>query len=67
MERLEAQMRELTGRVEDAVNGVEQLRRRLEQINTDIDLRFSQGQGQGRCRARGRSGTRHRTRMPPPE
>src|ERR1700757_4028253 len=47
MERLEAQMRELTGRVEDAVNGVEQLRHRLEQINSDIDLRFSQGQGQG--------------------
>ena len=47
MDRLEAQMRELTGRVEDAVNGVEQLRRRLEQINSDIDLRFSQGQGQG--------------------
>jgi tol-pal system protein YbgF len=47
MDRLEAQMRELTGRVEDAVNGVEQLRRRLEQINSDIDLRFSQGPGQG--------------------
>lgn len=45
MDRLEAQMRELTGRVEDTVNGVEQLRRRLEQINSDIDLRFSQGQG----------------------
>jgi tol-pal system protein YbgF len=47
MDRLEAQMRELTGRVEDTVNGVEQLRRRLEQINGDIDLRFSQGPGQG--------------------
>src|SRR5437764_8675875 len=47
MDRLEAQMRELTGRVEDAVNGVEQLRRRLEQINSDFDLRFGQGQGQG--------------------
>src|SRR5438309_10141221 len=35
MDRLEAQMRELTGRVEDTVNGVEQLRRRLEQINGD--------------------------------
>ncbi len=46
MDRLEAQMRELTGRLEDAVNGVEQLRRRLEQINSDLDLRFSQGQGQ---------------------
>jgi tol-pal system protein YbgF len=47
MDRLEAQMRELTGRVEDAVNGVEQLQRRLEQINSDIDLRFSRGPGQG--------------------
>src|SRR6516225_10443662 len=45
MDRIETQMRELTGRVEDAVNGVEQLRRRLEQINSDIDVRFGQGQG----------------------
>jgi len=37
-------MRELTGRVEDMVNGVEQLRRRLEQINSDIDVRIGQGQ-----------------------
>jgi hypothetical protein len=36
MDRLEEQMRELTGRIEDAVNGVEQLRRRLEQINSDM-------------------------------
>ena len=43
MDRLEAQMRELTGRIEDTVNGVEQLRRRLEQINSDIEVRFSQG------------------------
>jgi tol-pal system protein YbgF len=48
MDRLEAQMRELTGRVEDAVNGVEQLRRRLEQINSDLDVRFGQSQGQAR-------------------
>jgi tol-pal system protein YbgF len=45
MDRLEAEMRDLTGRVEDATNGVEQLRRRLEQINSDIDVRFGQGQG----------------------
>ena len=45
MDRLETEMRQLTGRVEDAVNGVEQLRRRLEQINSDIDVRFGQGQG----------------------
>jgi tol-pal system protein YbgF len=46
MDRLETGMRELTGRVEDAINGVEQLRRRLEQINSDIDVRFGQSQGQ---------------------
>ena len=46
MDRLETEMRELTGRVEDAINGVDQLRRRLEQMNSDIDLRFGQGQGQ---------------------
>src|SRR6516162_3539153 len=44
MDRIETQMRDLTGRVEDAINGVEQLRRRLEQINSDIDVRFGQGQ-----------------------
>jgi tol-pal system protein YbgF len=53
MDRLETQMRELTGRVEDAANGVEQLRRRLEQINSDIDLRFSQGQGQSQVPGQG--------------
>jgi tol-pal system protein YbgF len=46
MDRLEAEMRDLTGRVENAANGLEQLRRRLEQINSDIDVRFGQGQGQ---------------------
>ena len=46
MDRLEAEMRDLTGRVEDATNAVEQLRRRLEQINSDIEVRFGQGQGQ---------------------
>jgi tol-pal system protein YbgF len=45
MDRLETEMRELTGRVEDAINGVDQLRRRLEQINSDIDVRLGQGQG----------------------
>ena len=43
MDRLETQMRELTGRIEDALNGVEQLRSRVEQINGDIDVRLSQG------------------------
>ena len=45
MDRLEAQMRDLTGRVEEAVNSVEQLRTRLEQINSDVDLRLGQEQG----------------------
>jgi len=45
MDRLESEMRDLTGRVENAANGVEQLRRRLEQINSDIEVRFGQGQG----------------------
>jgi len=45
MDPVETGMRELTGRVEDAINGVDRLQRRLEQINGDIDVRFSQGQG----------------------
>jgi tol-pal system protein YbgF len=45
MDRLEAELRELTGRVEEAMNSVEQLRGRLEQINSDIDVRLSQEQG----------------------
>jgi tol-pal system protein YbgF len=48
MDRLETQMRELTGRVEAEVNAVEQLQHRLEQINSDLDVRFSQVQGQPR-------------------
>jgi tol-pal system protein YbgF len=46
MDRIETQMRELTGRVEDTMNGVEQLRRRLEQINGDLDVRLGQGRAQ---------------------
>ncbi|MGH7045515.1 MAG: tol-pal system protein YbgF [Stellaceae bacterium] len=46
MDRLEQQMRDLTGRVEDETNAVQQLRQRIEQINSDIDVRLSQGQGQ---------------------
>src|SRR5262249_35619666 len=41
MDRLEAQMRELTGRVEDAANRGEPLGRRLDQINSDNHLPFS--------------------------
>ena len=46
MDRLEQQMRDLTGRVEDETNQVQQLRQRLEQINSDIEVRLGQGQGQ---------------------
>jgi uncharacterized coiled-coil protein SlyX len=46
MDRLEQQMRDLTGRVEDETNQVQQLHQRLEQINSDIDVRLGQAQGQ---------------------
>jgi tol-pal system protein YbgF len=42
MDRLEEQMRELTGRVEEFTNQVEQLHQRLEQINGDVDMRLGQ-------------------------
>ncbi len=42
MDRLEQQMRELTGRVEEFVNQIEQLRQRVEQINGDVETRFGQ-------------------------
>jgi tol-pal system protein YbgF len=45
MERLEEQMRGLTGRVEQVANGLEQLRQRVEQINSDFDVRVSQMSG----------------------
>jgi tol-pal system protein YbgF len=46
MDRVEQQMRDLTGRVEDETNQVQQLRQRLEQVNSDIDVRLGQGRGQ---------------------
>jgi tol-pal system protein YbgF len=46
MDRLEEQMRDLTGRVESETNAVEQLRQRLDQTNSDIDVRLGQGPGQ---------------------
>jgi tol-pal system protein YbgF len=45
MSRLEAQMRDLTGRVEQVANGLEQLRQRVEQINSDFDVRLGQMTG----------------------
>jgi len=46
MDRLEQQMRDLTGRVEDETNQVQQLRQRLEQINSDIEVRLDQDRRQ---------------------
>lgn len=43
MDRLEAQMRDLTGRVEEFMNQVEQVRHRLEQLSSDVETRFTQG------------------------
>lgn len=43
MDRLEAQMRDLTGRVEEFINQIAQIRQRVEQINGDVEMRFSQG------------------------
>ena len=42
MDRLEAEMRELTGRFEEYANRIEQLRQRLDQVNSSADLRLSQ-------------------------
>ena len=43
MERLEQQMRDLTGRFEEVTNQLDQLRQRVEQINSDIGVRLGQG------------------------
>ncbi|MBV9826759.1 MAG: tol-pal system protein YbgF [Alphaproteobacteria bacterium] len=45
MEHLEDQMRNLTGRVEEFSNQVGQLRQRLEQVNSDIDMRLHDSGG----------------------
>lgn len=42
MDRLEAQMRDLTGRVEEFMNQIEQVRQRVEQLAGDVDARFNQ-------------------------
>jgi tol-pal system protein YbgF len=42
MDRLEAQMRDLTGRVEEFVNQIEQVRQRVEQVTSDVETRFGQ-------------------------
>ena len=42
MDRLESQMRDLTGHLEEVMNQIAQIRQRVEQINSDVDMRFSQ-------------------------
>src|SRR5712675_2824553 len=42
MDRMETQMRDLTGRVEEFMNQVERLRQRVDQVNGDIEARVSQ-------------------------
>ena len=42
MDRIETQMRDLTGRVEEFMNQVERLRQRVDQVNGDIEARVSQ-------------------------
>ena len=61
MSRLEQQMRELTGRVEYEANQVQQLRQRLEQINSDIDIRLG-----GPSRGPGEAGIQPPPPMPLP-
>ena len=45
MDRIEQQMRDLTGRVEDETNQLQQLRQRLEQVNADFEVRAGQTEG----------------------
>jgi tol-pal system protein YbgF len=47
MEQVEAQMRDLTGKVEQIANGLDQLKQRVEQINSDFGVRFDQLSGGG--------------------
>jgi len=56
MERLEAQMRDLTGRVEEIANGLDQLKQRVEQINSDYDVRFNELAGTAGAAAGGAAG-----------
>jgi tol-pal system protein YbgF len=45
MDRLEEQMRNLTGRVEELSNEIAQVRQRIEQVNSDAGMRVGQGTG----------------------
>ena len=59
MDRIESQMRDLTGRVEEFMNQVERLRQRVEQGGGDADARLSQA-------SPGASGLVAATPSPPP-
>jgi tol-pal system protein YbgF len=54
MDRLEAQMRDLTGRIEEFDNQIEQIRQRVEQVNSDTEMRLGQAPANP---APGRSGS----------
>lgn len=43
MDRIESQMRDLTGRVEEYLNQIEQIRQRVEQVASDVETRFNEG------------------------
>jgi tol-pal system protein YbgF len=45
MDRIESQMRELTGRVEEYLNQIEQIRQRVEEVASDVETRFNQAAG----------------------
>jgi len=66
MERLEAQMRDLTGKVEEIGNGLDQLRQRLEQINSDMDVRLGQTGGGSAAPPPGARPLADASRFPPP-
>jgi tol-pal system protein YbgF len=74
MDRIEQQMRDLTGRIEEVMNQVEQVRDRVEHLNSDVDMRVGQapaGPGQVAAAAPppGRPGSAagQRNRVPFPE
>ena len=47
MDRLDAELRDLTGRIEEYANRLEQLRRRVEHVNGEGELRVGQGSSPG--------------------
>jgi tol-pal system protein YbgF len=65
MDRLETQMRDLTGRVEEFINQIEQVRQRVEQVASDVDTRVSQeGAGAGSLAAANPASSRPGSAVP---